>query len=225
MLIDRYLINPFSSPRISATNLLAFSTDHLQRLIANNPGGRWDGRIAETTAALAQLQETWQDNDGLLGQRKARKQALRRYRQSLPARLAKITATIVVHYGAKSPEWKECCPGGLTQFSRSSNDRLATHLQALLHGITAHVGTLGPALVAETTALCTEWAALHDASETSSGRKAASEDARRQARQQLQVVLYLNLHHLALLHPDEPERLSLYMQESLLKKSKLKTEK
>jgi hypothetical protein len=36
--ISRYFTIPFDDPAISLDSLIAFSTDHLQRMIANNPG-------------------------------------------------------------------------------------------------------------------------------------------------------------------------------------------
>ena len=49
--LNRFLSNPFDDPEISLDELLAFSTDHLQRLIANNPGGIYTARITATTNA------------------------------------------------------------------------------------------------------------------------------------------------------------------------------
>lgn len=220
MTLGRFFTNPFDDQQISLADLLAFATDHLQRLIANNPGGALDARITETRSALEQVQNSDRGDFGTLGQRKARKLALRTFRKKLPPRLGKIVAAVVAAYGPQSKEVTECCPGGRTLFQRCNDDALAGHLEVLIAGLTAHQADLGPAVIAEATALLTEWTALHAASEASTGSKAATEAARREARLHLQLMLYLNLHHLALLHPRQPARLNLYMQESLLRNPK-----
>ncbi len=57
---------------------------------------------------------------------------------------------------------------------------------------------------------------MYAASETSSGAKTTTEEGKRNARLGLQLELFKNLLTLALNFPRQPEKLDLYMQQSLL---------
>ena len=73
--LSRFLDNPFDDKDISVAELLAFTTDHLQRMIANNSGGELSARITATTSSLELVADCVTDDQTKLGLRKARKLA------------------------------------------------------------------------------------------------------------------------------------------------------
>ena len=93
---------------------------------------------------------------------------------------------------------------------------MSGHLQTIINGITAHQAQLGAPLVTKATNLKAAWVAIYTASESSTGAKTTSEQGKRFARENLQLMLYLNLAKLMEMFPRQPEKLSLYMQQSLL---------
>jgi len=214
--LTRFLENPFDDRQISLAELLAFSTDHLQRMITNNPGGALATRITATTSALGLVADCATDDITKLGLRKARKMAKDNYRAALPAAVAKVMAAVTARYGVDSVESLECCPSGRTLFRDVRDDGLELHLQTLVTGVTAHVADLGAPLVAEATSLLTGWQTLYTASESSTGAKTTTQDGKKLARENLQLMLFLNLLTLAEMFPRQPDKLPLYMQQSLL---------
>jgi len=90
------------------------------------------------------------------------------------------------------------------------------HLQTLLTVVTAHAADLVPAIVTLATTLKADWVAIHSASESSTGAKTTTEEGKRLARENLQLILFLNLLKLAEMFPRQPDKLSLYMQQHLL---------
>lgn len=214
--LSRFLDNPFDDPNISLAELLAFSTDHLQRMIANDAGGELSARITATTSALQLVQDSASDDQTGLGLRKARKQAKDAFRKALPERAGQIVAAVAAQYGMNAPEVTECVPQGRSVFSSATDDRVATHLQTLLDAVTAHQADLGAPLVTAATALLSDWQAVHAASESSTGGKTTTQEAKNAARENLQLMLFLNLLKLAEMWPRQPEKLALYMQQSLL---------
>jgi hypothetical protein len=68
-----YLTNPFDDPHISMDELVAFGTDHLARLIANNPGAVFAARITATTAALTGVGSAFTDDKTKLAMRESKK--------------------------------------------------------------------------------------------------------------------------------------------------------
>ena len=77
---------------------------------------------------------------------------------------------------------------------------------------------LPPAIVTLAETIQNVWAAIHAASESSTGAKTATEESWRQARENLQIELFHNLLQVAGMFPGQPEKLHLYMQQHLLEK-------
>jgi hypothetical protein len=214
--LARYLDNPFDDKEISMNELVAFSTDHLQRMIANNPSGELTARITGTTSALDLVMDCVTDDTTRLGLRKARKQAKDDFRLGIPAAVEKIIAAAVAAYGSSSPLILEFCPSGRTIFTTCRDDQVEAHLQTLLNAVTAHQTDLLPATLTQATALKNNWVAAYTASESSTGNKTVSQEGKQLARENLQLMLFLNLCKLMEMFPRQPEKLALYMRQDLL---------
>lgn len=214
--LHRFLENPFDDRGISLAELLSFASDHLARMIANNTGGELAARITATTSALGLVQDSATDDQTKKAIRKARKQVKDAFRKSVLAEVAKVYGAVVAQYGPNAPEVAECFPQGRTIFSSCTDDRLEQHVQTLQNGVTAHVADLGAPLVAAVAGLLTQWGGIWAASETSGGAATTSQEAKRMARENLQLMLFLNLLKLAEMFARQPDQLDLYMQQSLL---------
>jgi hypothetical protein len=214
--LHRFLEVPFDDPAISLTELLSFSSDHLARMIANNPGGVLAARIAATTSALTLVQNCATDDATKKGIRKARKQVKDAFRKSLPAEIAMVHGAVVAKFGPNSPEITECFPQGRSVYSSCTDDTLEQHIETLRNGVLAHQADLGVTLVTEVNGLLTEWQAVYAQSESSGGAATTSQEGKKLARENLQLMLFLNLIKLAEMFPRQPEKLNLYMQQSLL---------
>src|SRR5436190_19056842 len=102
--LHRFLENPFDVRAISLNEVLSFSSDHLARMIANNPGGILTGRITATTSALTLVQNCATDDRTKKAIRKARKQVKDAFRESLRGELAKVHGACVAKYGPDAAE-------------------------------------------------------------------------------------------------------------------------
>ena len=214
--LSRFLDNPFDDKDISIAELIAFTTDHLERMIANNTGGELSERITATSQSYDVVADCVTNDQGKLGIRMARKQAKDNFRKSLPAAVTKLVAAVIAQYGDGSPEVTECVPNGRSIFSSCRDDQVEVHLQTLVNAITAHQADLGAPLVTAATNLKTAWVTIHTASEASTGGKTTTEEGKKLARENLQLMLYLNLVKLMEMFPRQPEKLALYMQQHLL---------
>ena len=96
-------------------------------------------------------------------------------------------------------------------------------MKALAAAVSARAAELGPELVTQAAGMASDWAPVYEASEASAGAKAAAEEDRRGARAALLRELYLNLLALAQEYPEQPEKLSLFMQQSLLTQKRRKS--
>lgn len=216
--LSALLKNPFADAHIGLDKLLAFTTDHVERLKANNAGGQWSTRIAATEAALAGVNGTFVADQSKLGQRKGSKQTKRSFRRALRGRVAPLHVAVMAKFGEDAPELSAIFPGGRQGLARCADDVLESKLSALVTAVTAHAAELDAAVLPAAQTLLAEWQAVYQASEASTGAKASAEVARRAARSVLARELFLNLLALAQAFPDEPEKLALYLQQSLLVK-------
>ena len=214
--LSRLFEVPFDDPHLGLGHLLAFATDHLQRMIANNPASALDARIAATQDALAQVNTFFSEDNTSLGLRKGQKMAKRKFRAGLRAKIAKLAGAVMARYGLRTALYLECFPHGRRNFNRCTDDQLGTHLVVLRDRIAAHGTDLGATAVAEAAALVEGWASIHAASERATGAKTATQEAKKLAREHLQLMLYLNVVKLMELFPRQPERCGLYLQQSLL---------
>jgi hypothetical protein len=208
--------NPFAGRQYGIGRLVAFSTDHLVKLRANNLGGNWPARIAATETALAAFNGRDGAHGSSLGERKASKARLRAFRRELTSRLGDLYLALQIKYGVRSAMLATFFPHGRTYFARCKDDILEPSLKALAAAVANHAAELGPELVAQASALVSDWQPLHAASESSGGAMAKAELNRREARAALVRELYLNLLALAQDYPEQPEKLSVFMQPSLL---------
>ena len=211
-----FLQNPFDDPNISMNELIAFTTDHLQRLSANNGGGELTTRIAATTSSLATVEDCVTDDQGRLGVRKARKQAKDDFRLQIPADVKRIEAGFIAAFGADSPVLLEALPQGRTIFNTCRDDQVEVHLQTLLDAATTHQASLAPTTLTQATTLKNNWVTIYQASEASTGSKTVTQEGKKLARENLQLMLFLCLLKLAEMFPRQPQKLALYMMQHLL---------
>lgn len=214
--LHRFLENPFDDPGISLAELLAFSSDHLQRMIANSSGGELTPRITATTSALTLVENCATDDKTKKAVRKARKQVKDAFRKDLTPEITKVHAAVVAKFGPNSPEVTECFPSGRRIFGECGDDQVAGNLQTLLNCVTAHQVALGAPLVATVQGLVSEWAIIYTASESSGGAVTTTQGGKKMARESLQLMLFLNLLKLGEMFPRQPEKTDLYMRQSLL---------
>ena len=222
--LTRFLVNPFDDPGISLAELMAFATDHLERMVVKNPGNALDARIAATTPALETVAACAGDDQVKLGVRRARKAAKDAFRAGLPEQTRRIEATLQSVFGVGSAQVQEAFPNGRTIFSVCTDDLLATHLQPMNTVVVANAAQLAPVIVTLSAGMVSTWNALHTQSETATAAKANTEAEKRAARAALQLQLYLNLAKLMELFPRQPEKLPEYMQQHLLEDRPTETE-
>lgn len=215
--LSRFLENPFDDDGISEAELLAFSTDNLQRMTANSPVPL-AARITATTAKFNIVAQCSSDDTVRLGARKAAKMMKDDFRASLKDAINGIWVVVVAKFGLHSPQEMEIFPKGRSVFqtSETTDDKLQVQLNALLAALTSHAVALGADVVDAATALKTDWMTIYEASEIASGQKTTTEAGKRTARENLQLELYYNLIELMKMFPRQPEKLALYMTQSLL---------
>jgi hypothetical protein len=214
--LHKFLVNPFDDGKVGVDALLAFATDHHQRLASNNAGNQFTSRITATATALAAVNAAFSDDQTKLAQRKGRKLAKDNFRKALPSSVAKLHASVVAKYGPKAVEVLTCFPLGRGVFNTVADDQLSNQLQTLIVGLTSLQSALGASVVTDATALLTGWTAVYAGSENATGAKTTTQATKKAAREALQLELFKNLMTLALAFPRQPEVVDTYMRQALL---------
>lgn len=176
--LARFLENPLDDDGFSLDELIAFSTEHLQRMIADNPGALFNARITATTTVWQVVENCMTDDQTKLGLAQDPKMAKDTFRKALPGNIAKMHAAVVAHYGANASEVVECFPQGRSAFDRCIDDQVENYLQTLLDGLTAHQADLGPQVVGNASGLLSSWMAMYAANESRSGAKTTTEEGK-----------------------------------------------
>lgn len=214
--IHKVLNNPFDDAGIGVNGLVSFTTDNINKMTANNPGGIFTGRISATTTALGGVNSAFAADMGKLGERKTSKQAKNDFRDTLPAAIGKIYVTLQNKYGEKAAILKTFFPDGRGGFNKATDDQVGNNLNTLIAALTAHQTDVGAQTVTDANALLTGWNAVYAPSESSSSGKTVSIAAKNAARAALQLELFKNLLTIALQYPRQPDMLDEFMQQSLL---------
>ncbi|HEY8899914.1 MAG TPA: hypothetical protein VIM61_05845 [Chthoniobacterales bacterium] len=110
----------------------------------------------------------------------------------------------------------ELLPGGLKEFREATLDALNGKLVALLARLAPYAATIGTADVAGLTTLQGEWATLRGEQVAKKGVSTDASGNRREAADALREQLFDNLLAIARHEKGQPEKLGLYMQQSLL---------
>ena len=92
--LHRFFSNPFDEPHLAMDDLITFSTDHLARFTANNPGAIFADRITATTTALNGVAGSYTDDKTALALRKSKKQLKDNFREALPLSIGKIHGSV-----------------------------------------------------------------------------------------------------------------------------------
>jgi hypothetical protein len=212
----KFLTNPLDDPHISMNDLIAFSEDHLARMIKNGSLAQITARIAATTTALTAVEDAFSDDKTGLKARIGRKTAKNAFRDALPASIGKIYGAVLGKFGSNAPEMKDCFGTGRGIFTHCTDGALREELTSLVAGVTKYQTDLGQPAVTDATALLAAWNAVYQPSEESSAAKVTTIAAKNTARANLQLELFLNLLTIAQLFPRQPEKLDVFMQQSLL---------
>lgn len=214
--LTNFAKNPFDGSEIGLDRFLAFTTDHLERMRADDAGGLLAARVAATALALEAVNSHTSADSGTLGQRKSRKSMMRSFRKALPGKIADITCVVIGKFGLNAPDLTQCFPKGRRVLARCSDDTVSSHIRVLIAALTARQAVLGAGVVAQAELLQTQWQSVYDESESSAAKKASAEKARRDARSSLQLELFLNLLAIVQAFPRQPEAVKRYMRQSLL---------
>src|SRR5688572_3997887 len=197
--------------------LIDYGQAQLQALAADNPGAVHATRIAAMTAAFNLLDDGMEDVETKAAIQGGKVFAKNLFRYTtVPQTVARIHASVVVHFGAESADMMECFPHGREVFTRCKDQELDDHLGQLNTCIASRVGTLGAPIAADAAGLETTWATHIGGVGTATGIVGMTVASRKAAKAAFAHELFLTLLHLASTYPDDPVKFDQYVPEHKL---------
>jgi hypothetical protein len=202
-----YMQIPFGAPSHSTAELSGFTADHLNRMSDNNTGGFLTARIAATTTAFSTFAQGSLDDQTQVAIRGALVKAKENFRRDLPVDIQKVYGQCLGHYSEAGVEMKQIFPEGRSVFGKCRDNELAGKLGVMVAGVTAKQADLGAPLVTQATAIVTNWNAIYAASLGALSDQGTTQEAKKAARENLCLQLYLNLLAIAAQFPGDEEKL------------------
>jgi hypothetical protein len=214
--LRRFFLNPFLDEGISIDETVNYTSNHLARMIANNPGAVFNTIITATSTKLDALDATLTEETGKLGIQKAKTLAKDTFREGLHKDIAKIHGDFVASFGPDSPEVTEAFPEGQSVFANCDDSLLENKLDALNATVTTYSASLKPATVALAGSLLSIWIALYAAATTGRAGRETSAGARRVAALALKDQLFTNLLTIANQFHNDEAKADLYCPQHFL---------
>ncbi len=215
MRLTRYFQNLFAAPEFSLAEKLAFSQDHLQRVIANPAGGLFTPLIAPTSAKIATVVDCSGDEQTKALARQSAVLLKNTFRETLTVTLGRIHGALESEYAPSQAEIISCGLHDRRSFGDCADNALEAKLDALVGGLTTLGAPVATQLTRATDAL-NAWKALYAAALGAKGAVSAPADQKKAAIAALEDQLHYNLHTIAREYPRHEAKADLYFQQHLL---------
>lgn len=214
-----YAESPFENSRINESNLISYTTDHLERMrAATLPGNPLSERIEMTRSAYKAFQDTVNADMGAYARRKGAKQRKRNFRvKQLREHLQRFEG--IMRWSRRDLPGNPVLllfPQGRDAVPKVNDDLLKIELKRIADTLRDSQPAVPPEVVAEADALLAEWLEIHAASEQSTAVKSKAEEDKRAARKTLAWELYLNILEIARLFPKDKRAIERFSVQSLV---------
>lgn len=214
--LRKFFKSIFSDPEISTYRLVVFALDHLQRLIANNIGNKYDVIIAALTANIQNMHtERGELSYDTILQR-ASTMSLDNLRTNILKDLGIAESTIKVEFPNDNVVYLEFFPHGLTAWHEAKREELDDILGDFKTAITAHAADLKPAFVQKWNDYESNYSLSRNIQTTKKAIVSSDRESVKQQRRNLENQLMDNLYDLGKEYKRKLEKCNVFFNQSLL---------
>jgi hypothetical protein len=217
--LESFILNPFSDPKISLTLKKKFGEDGIQRIAVQNTDNRFDGLINDTIAAQTNLFGAITTVGTISAIQQARTQSVNNIINRFKARNSRFNAFLVANAVDKLPVYQEFFPAGISAFTREvTKGTVEQRMKELVTAITANTAIAGgPAVLAEYQDFLTSYNTARGSQLGKISELSSSRENSKQAEASWDDQMFSNLLIFANLHRGHPEKLVLYMNQTILR--------
>jgi len=213
--ISRYFENPFDDREISDDEIRDFTVDHLSRVTAAGDAD-FDEILAATDTALQNFSGKVSSESTALAIRKARTAATNALAEKIKSLWSQREGKIRDLFGKGTEKYIEFYPGGISEYSGAGVGQIETLLVRYAKAATDNLATVGQPFVTEWSGLQTQWQAVRGTQVSQKGAPSTAGDANTTARTALEKQLMVNIFTIAAKYVGEPEKASVFFNQSLL---------
>lgn len=202
---ERIFIEIFSYKRISYDDFKKFVQIHIERLVANNTGGKYDAMIADTTAFYnAYFGEMGEEQIS-----EAQKQSVTMQTDMLIKNFKtyanQLEGVVRGLFTNKGFQYQDFFPYGLTEVTNITKANAEVILTRLVNACNAYAISLPPSVITIMENFKTDYTNLRTMQLEKIGHVVREKSERSAARKSLQKNVYKNLLTLAIEYMDQPE--------------------
>jgi len=214
--ISRLFDNLFDDRQISVAELTNFSSDHIERLRANNPGAIFNAILADTELKHNALEAATNALGTDTSQREGRTVDMNDVVADFKKAVSRTEGLIRFTYGKQSGTYQEFYPNGITEYTNMTIEDAETLIARFNTAVANHSGDLPPAVVAEFAQHLADYQSARQAQQQEKGEVGGSRDDVRNAQVALQLQLTVNVLTIALNFSNDTQKADVYFDQSLL---------
>jgi len=214
--ISRFFENLFDDRQISIGELTNFSSDHIERIRANDPTGIFGAILAQTETKHNALENAVNALGTDTSQREGRTKDMNEVVSDFKMKVSRVEGVISFTYDRQSGTYQEFYPKGITEYSHMTIEDAEKLIKRFTTAVDNHALELPPAVQTEFQQLLADYQAARTEQLKEKGEVGGSRDEVHTAQTALQLQLSVNVLTIALAFSGKPEKAAVYFDQSLL---------
>lgn len=211
--------NHFDTKEISDDNIDLFTQDHIERLKANNPDGKWDAIIAATEAAHQIYFTAKSEERHSTAVKEGATVTVENLATQFKALVSQKEGIIRGTWGKDSAIYQEFYPQGVTQYTNATYGNIKDLMDSYVQACTDHEAEL-PANFKETfTKLRDDFALARSAQLNKMGDVSGDKLATAEKRDVLEIQLMKNVLAIAADNVGNPDIIEVYFRQHYIRSS------
>lgn len=214
--ISRFFENLFDDKEISVGELTNFSSDHIERLRANNPASEFDQLLEDTETKHNALETAVNALGTDTAQREGRTKDMNEVVADFKKSVSRVEGLISYTFGRQSGTYQEFYPQGITEYTNMTIEQAEELIKRFSTAVDNHGPELPSGVVAEFQQHLADYQAARTEQLKEKGEVGGSRDEVRKAQLALQLQLTVNVLTIALKFSNDTEKADVYFDQSLL---------
>lgn len=216
--LRNFFKNHFDTREVSDDNLHKFAEDHLGRLTAHNTGGKYAALIATTTTLHNKFFTCIKQEDQAFTSQQSKTKQTDTIMSEFLAQISRKEGAVRSEFGKDSPEYQEFFPAGLTEYHAMTKSNAELLMERIVSKAKLYEDTLGTKFLQIFTDLLESYQTAREIQLTTMGDVDRHKSDAAQAREELTTQLAKNLLLIAAEYIGQPERLSDFFSQEIVRR-------
>lgn len=216
--LKTFFKNHFDTKEISDDNIRKFTLDNLQRMIANNVNNILDAITNATVDAYDEYFGAITDEDTAFALQQGRTKTVDDITEAFKDAVSRQEGLVDSKFGKGSSEYEEFFPQGITEYRTATRQNMPTLTNRMAVTALKYAAQLGDEFVQIFVDFNTNYIAARKTQLEQKGLVSGDKSQTADNRDVVEIQLMKNLLFTASLHVGEPEKLSVYFDQSIVRR-------